>query len=91
MPTYSTRPAVPVDALRLNEDIRALEQARKLVDWIDPYNVADDPAKGRKILRYVTGQLKIAERYAEAKMRREYLDPRKKILKKNERKAGRAV
>jgi hypothetical protein len=35
MPTYRIRPPIPVDALRLNEDIMALRQIKRLLDSID--------------------------------------------------------
>jgi hypothetical protein len=73
---------VPVDAIRLAEDAQTIKLCLRLLDWIDPYNVSDDPNKGRKTLRFVIGQLKMAERYAEQKMRTEFLDPRKRKIER---------
>ncbi len=78
---YSSRKAVPVDALRLNEDIRALRQACELLGTVDRYNVADDP--DRDVVWLCIQRLKLCQRHAEDKMRQEFLDPRRK--KVNER------
>lgn len=80
MPTYSTKPAVPVEALRLTEDIRALEAARKLLDTVDVLSVTKDPELGRQILRVTQSQLRTSQQYAEQRLREEFLVPRKKRL-----------
>lgn len=80
MPTYTTKPAVPVEALRLNEDIRALEQSRKLLDTVDVLSVTKDAEFGRQILRITQSQLRECQRYAESRLREEFLAPRKKRL-----------
>lgn len=75
---YITRIVVPEDALRLNEDAQALARIGRELRWIDPYNVASDPQKGRRLLRFVAGQIKMAERHAREKLQNEYLAPVKK-------------
>jgi hypothetical protein len=82
MPTYSTRPAVPEEALRLNEDVLCLNEAMRLIKKVDPYNCADDPEIGRKLLWYVQGKLKMAEGYARRKLAVEFLDPRRRKMTK---------
>jgi hypothetical protein len=83
MPTYSTRPAVPEEALRLCEDIRNLTDAMNFLKRVDPYNCADDPEIGRKVLRYVQGKLKMAESHARRKLAVEFLDPRRIKIERN--------
>lgn len=80
MPTYATKPAVPIEALRLNEDIVALENARKLLDTVDVRSVTKDPEIARQILGVTQSQLRMCQRYAENRLREEFLAPRKKKL-----------
>lgn len=72
----------PCDALRLNEDIGALERIQRELKWIDPANVHPDPRKGRQMLRFVLGQIKMAERHARERMQNEFLAPQKRLKKK---------
>jgi hypothetical protein len=80
MPTYTTKPAVPVEALRLNEDIRALQRAIELVRSLEASNIAYDINNGYQIIREVITQLRDAERFATQHLRVNYLAPRKKRL-----------
>jgi len=83
MPTYNTRPAVPVDALRLNEDVRDLGEAIRLLGKIDPRNVTDDPDKDK--FWFSVQRLKEYERYARRKLQTEFLDPRRTKIERNRR------
>ncbi len=76
MPTYSTRPAVPIDALRLSEDAQALRQAAALLKTVDRYNVDDNPDSDR--LFFTIQRIREFERYARRKLAVEFLDPRRK-------------
>lgn len=77
MPTYvMPRDAVPVDALRLNEDAFALKHAILILKTIDPSNV-DDSKRGDTVWLCIQ-KLKACQRYANQKLRTEFLDPRKK-------------
>jgi hypothetical protein len=80
MITHVTRAAVPIEALRLTEDIRALEAARKLLDTVDVSSVTKDPELGRQILRVTQSQLRASQQYAEQRLREEFLAPRKRKL-----------
>jgi hypothetical protein len=80
-------PAVTIAALELNEDIRAIEQIRRLLDRIDPLSVADETSVGRKNIRAVQLQVRLFERYATNKMRFEYLDPRRTKIERRSRKS----
>ncbi len=73
--SYSTRPAVPEEALRLNEDVQALRQAAELLKTVDRYNVDDNPDSDR--LFFTIQRVKEFERYARRKLAIEYLDPRR--------------
>lgn len=80
-------PVIPIEVLQLNEDIKALEQCRKLLDTVDPINVADNREAGFKALRLARVHVSVCYRYAWDKMRQEYLSPvRKKIERKHPRK-----
>ena len=81
-----TEQVVPEDALRLCEDILCLGRILRELRWIDPSNVAEDPQKGRRLLRYVQGQVKQAQRHARELMQARYLAP-KKVKEKIQRKA----
>lgn len=77
---YSTRAPVPLDALRLQEDIRDLEEARKHLNKVDPDSVCEERETGWNSIWCVQKMLRVLQRYAENKLRREYLAPtRKKI------------
>ncbi len=81
MPTYSTRPAVPDDAITLTEDIYALKLAIRTLQKVDPRNVTDDPDKDK--FWFSIQRLKEYERYASRKLATEYLDPRKVKIERN--------
>lgn len=72
---YSTKRAVPIECLRLCEDIQALEQAIKLLKGVDSYNTSKDSDKDE--LWFCTQKLQMLHQYALQKMRMEFLDPRK--------------
>lgn len=79
--TFTTLPPVPIDALRLQEDIRALEEARKHLKTVDPINVCEDRETGSNSLFCVEKMLRVLQRNAEKKMRTEFISPtRKKLL-----------
>ena len=65
--------SVSVEALRLGEDMMALRQVQELLRSIDELSVADDAKDGRRELYAVTHHVRIWLRYAEVKMRREFL------------------
>lgn len=75
--TFTTRIEMayrtPDEALRLNEDIIAMRLAVQLLVTVDRYNVNDDP--DADVLWTCIHQIKMCKRYAENKMRREYLVP----------------
>ena len=68
----------PVDALRLNEDIRALERAIRELKTVDRYNVQDDP--DADTLWMIIQKLWLCQRTAQQKLRTEFLDPRRKKI-----------
>ncbi len=80
MPTYSTRPSVPVDAVRLSEDAQALRQAAALLKTVDRYNVDDNPDSDR--LFFTIQRVKEFERYARRKLATEFFDPRRKKIER---------
>jgi hypothetical protein len=67
---------VPLDALRLNEDIQALKRCRELLDSLEPINIADDREIGKTTLFLMLKVIRVCKRNAEAKLRREFLAPR---------------
>lgn len=70
---------VPLDALRLTEDIRDLEEARKHLAKVDVRNITEDNETGRKIMQLLTREIQLCRQYAEAKLRREYISPPKRF------------
>lgn len=83
MITYVQQPAVSTDALRLNEDIFALNKCRQLLNLVDEFSVADTRDEGYKLLRLAKAHINACHRHAWDKMRQEYLAPvRKKIERK---------
>jgi len=67
-----------VAALQLNEDIQALKTAGKLVGSIDALNIMDTVTQGERdtaeeLKRNAVSMLKNWQRYAESKLRRDYL------------------
>lgn len=73
---YTTRSAVPEEALRLTEDVYAIGQAIRLLKTVDRYNVNENPDKD-ELWRCIQ-ILGMCRRYASRKLATEYLDPRKK-------------
>ncbi len=75
--TYRTRIVTayrtPDEALRLNEDAFAIRQAVRLLQTVDRYNVSDDP--DNDVLWFCIQKLKMCQRYAENKLRNEFLEP----------------
>lgn len=70
--TLSKR-ALSVEALRLAEDLVALRRILELLRSLDEMSVADKSETGRQELYLVTRHVGIWRRYAEAKMRQEFL------------------
>jgi hypothetical protein len=70
---------VPLDALRLVEDIRALDEARQHLETVDVRNITEDREVGWKILQLLKQELRLCHRYAENKLRKEFLAPKKKL------------
>lgn len=68
-------PSLVTAALDLNEDVQSLRRARELLSRVDPGNMAEERELGRKMQRMVIAQLKMCERYAENKLRHDYLAP----------------
>jgi hypothetical protein len=62
----------PVDALRLNEDIQALRRIRKELDGIEPSNVSRHEL-APEILKVLKVMTLACQRYAEIKLRNDYL------------------
>jgi hypothetical protein len=85
------RIVTPVEALRLNEDICTLQQIKKLLDWIDPQNVADEAQEGRKHIRWARATVDKCLRYATDKLRQEFLTEDRLLQTKIERRRRRAV
>jgi hypothetical protein len=81
-----TWPVVPIEALRLNEDLRALERCCQIMDSVDPSSVADELKDGRKILRKIYLDVRMCQRHAENKMRTEYLNPARTKIERRHRK-----
>jgi hypothetical protein len=65
----------PEEALRLNEDAFAIKQAIRLLKSVDRYNVSDDP--DNDVFWFCIQKLKMCQRYAENKLKREFLVPPK--------------
>ena len=68
----------PEAALRLTEDIAALRQAGELVRSIDALNIMDTTTQGERdtaeeMKRNAISMLRNWERYAEVKLRKDYL------------------
>jgi hypothetical protein len=68
----------PEEALRLTEDIVALKTAGKCVQSVDALNIMDTWTQGERdtaeeMKRNVVSTLKNWQRYAEAKLRKDYL------------------
>jgi hypothetical protein len=89
--TFTTRIEMayrtPHEALALNEDIMRLEQCRKALWDIDPLSVAPTKDEAFKLIKELTGQIRLAESYARRRMLREYLEPA--VMRKIERKRKR--
>jgi hypothetical protein len=69
---------LPLEALKLNEDIQAIKNAREALRQVDAWNISDTytPAQRRfayGMLRSTLALLHTWERYAQQKLRREYL------------------
>ena len=88
MPTYTTKPPVPVDALRLTEDIGALKMCMWLLDSVEVSNITDDTSIGRDVMWETICRVRSFQQYAERKMRKDYLAPTKKLLNKTKRKVS---
>jgi hypothetical protein len=74
------KPEVPDMAVKLVEDIKALELAIRLLRQIDSWNICDsateqDRDKGYKYLRDTIWLLQSWNRYARRKLAQEYLAP----------------
>jgi len=65
--------SLSVEALRLAEDMVALRRVQELLRSIDEMSVADNAKDGRQELYLVARHVGIWLRYAEAKMRQEFL------------------
>lgn len=90
MLTHITRPSVPIEALRLQEDIQALELCTKLLESLDTGNLAEDREIGYKQRRIAQATVKAMYRHAWDKMRQTYLAPvRTKIERKPKAKVKR--
>lgn len=63
----------PAHALHLNEDVWCLKQCSDLLSLIDPANLADDIEDGRKQIRWAKATVNACRRYAQDKLRHEYL------------------
>jgi hypothetical protein len=68
-----TKRALSVEALRLAEDLVALRRVLELLRSIDEVSVADSAETGRQELWLVTRHVGIWLRYAETKLRQEFL------------------
>jgi len=68
-----SKPALSVEALRLAEDLVALRRILELLRSIDELSIADNAQDGRQELYGLTRHVRICLRYAEAKMRQEFL------------------
>ena len=68
----------PVEALRIAEDAAAIKQAIRLLKSVDRYNVMEDPDSD--MLWMCIQKLGMMGRYANDKLRKEFLDPRKKRM-----------
>ena len=68
---------VPLDALRLTEDIRDLDEARKHLAKVDVRNITEDNETGRKIMQLLTREIQLCRQYAEKKLRTQFLTPKK--------------
>lgn len=79
MITHITRPSVPVEALRINEDICSLTSAIRILQTVDPYNITAEP--DRDDLWMMLQKLKLMKNYAEQKLRSEYLAPVKRRVR----------
>jgi hypothetical protein len=82
-----TWPVVPIDALTLAEDIQTLRLCRQLLDNVDIGSVADQLKDGRHIMRAIVLKIRLAERYAEQKLRSEYLTDRGIKIERKRKKA----
>jgi hypothetical protein len=69
------KPEIPVEAVHLTEDIFALELAITMLRSIDVANITKDREFGDVIMRATVTQLRACHRYAQLKMRRDYLAP----------------
>ena len=63
---------LPVDALKLNEDLQALSRILRELESIEPRNVSER-TEGVSVLRMLTSMTWLCKRYAERKLRHEYL------------------
>jgi hypothetical protein len=70
---------VPLDALRLTEDIRDLDEARKHLNKVDVRNITEDNETGRKIMQLLTSEIQLCRQYAEKKLRTQFLTPPKRF------------
>src|SRR4030095_2618269 len=66
---YEVRYVMPAEAVRLTEDIHDLKSCLRILDYIDPVNVADSVQDGHKLLRMARANVNAARRYAEQRMR----------------------
>jgi hypothetical protein len=77
---YSTKPPVPLEALRLAEDIFALQECRNHLDTVAPENITEDRDTGWKILRAILNELRLCQTFAERKMKTEFIAPKRKKM-----------
>lgn len=64
---------LPVAALRLNEDIRALERIIEELGTLDIGNITQNSADGVNILRMMQSMTRLCHKYAVDKLKREHL------------------
>lgn len=77
---YSTKPPVPLEALRLAEDIRALAECRNYLDTVAPENITEEREIGWKILRALINECRLCQAFAERKMKTEFIAPKRKRM-----------
>jgi hypothetical protein len=64
--------ALPVAALKINEDIQALERILRELKGIDPVNISKS-SMGPEILKMLKTMTLACQRYASLKLRNDYL------------------
>jgi hypothetical protein len=79
------RVVTPVDALKLAEDIKDLTRINQLLDWIEPTNVAQTSAEGRKQIRWARATVASCLRFAQDKLRHDFLTEDRLLQTKIER------